>query len=270
MLALSGCSLPKLSYDNAQWLLRLRLYDFFEPDQQQDELMSRGLARLHAWHRQHELPHYAAAFAGLAERVERGLEASDLTWLRDTTTTRYQALAAQAVTEALPTLRTFDEGDFAALTHKLAERNDEYVSELLSGDEAPQQRAQTERLVEHLERWTGTLNPAQRALLAQHVAAHPDFARARLENRRHLQQLSTALIRRIARGDGEAEGQLRELAIHWERFSLPQYRQMLRNAGQSLQQTLLQLDTQLSAEQRTRVVEKLREYASLATTAALQ
>ncbi len=261
VLALSACSLPRLAYNNADTLLRFKGTDYFEPSYQQDLLMTAAIRRVHAWHRQQELPRYAAGLENMAQRVGTGLSADDVHWLRGFVRARYRALAIRALDEAMPALRTLTPDNLAALERKLAEINDDYADEFLSGSRTKRDRAQRDHLREHFERWTGPLADAQVALIADFVAGQPRFATLRLDNRRHLQRQGLTILRRMMAGDATAEAALRALVADWERHATPAYRDALRDWEAGMTQLVSQLDRSLLPEQREQAVRNLRDYA---------
>lgn len=260
-LVLGACSAPQVVYNNADTLLRYRLYDYFDPTQEQDIMMSAALERLHAWHRRHELPAYAATFARLAQRVETGLRPADIDEARELAAARYERLAAQALDEALPILRTFNASNFEALRDKFEELNADYADDFLDSDAAARHEAMVEKLTEHVERWVDDLNDTQIKLLEAVAARHPRFAELRLENRRHLQDRFIAVLRRVASNDAAAEAELRDVVVNWESNSLPQYRAALRAWEDDFRATLHAIERSLTPEQRREAVARLREYS---------
>lgn len=260
-LVLTGCSLPRLAYNNADTLLRFKGTEYFEPSYQQDLLMSAAIRRVHAWHRRQELPRYAAGLDDMAQRLERGLNDDDVHWLRRFVRARSRVLAAKTVDEALPALHTLKPDNLAALERELAKRNDDYAEEFLSGDDARRQRAQRDQLQEHFERWTGSLDDAQVALIERFVADQPRFAALRLENRVQLQRQGLAILQRMMAGDAQADAALRDLLVNWERHATPAYRNALREWEDGMTQLVQQLDRSLRPEQRGRAVRTLRSYA---------
>lgn len=262
LLMLGACSAPQLAYNNAPTLLRFKLYSTFDPTPEQDVMMSAALRRLHDWHRRHELPAYAEMLDRLATRVEAGLDAADIAQTRELAQQRYERLAAQALDEAIPILRTLNERNFDALRKDLQERNEDYAEEYLDGDEAARREAMVEALTEHVERWVDELNADQTGLLTELAARHPRFAELRLENRRHLQARALAALEALVGGEPQAEGALREVIVHWERLSLPQYREALRAWETDFRATLLAIERSLTPSQRRTTVANLREYSS--------
>lgn len=262
-LLLTACSVPRLAYNNADSVLRLKLYGLFEPTQEQDVMMAEAIQRLHAWHRRDELPHYAEAFDTLAQRVESGLQETDIAHVRALMRSRYRVLSAHAVDEALPTLRTITPANLTALEKGFADRNDDYVEDFLTGDAKARSEAMFEHLEEHLERWIDNLNATQTALLKRFVETQPRLAELRLENRKKLQGQLLAVLGAVARGESGWESRLRSLTVDWEQHSTPEYRASLREWEHGMTQLLVDLDRALTAEQRSQVVARLREYSSI-------
>jgi len=261
LLVLGGCSAPQLAYNSAPLVLRYKLYNAFDPNDEQDVMMSAALRRLHDWHRHNELPAYAEMLDRLAVRVEAGLDAADIAQTRELAQARYERLAAQAVDEAIPILRTLDARNFTALRRYVKERNEDYADEFLDGNEAERLEAMVESLTDHVERWVGDLNATQTRLLTEFAARHPHFAELRLENRRHLQARTLAAVDALVRGEAQAEAALREVIVHWERNSLPQYREALRAWEADFRATMLAIERSLTPAQRRTTVANLREYS---------
>ena len=260
-LLLAGCSLPQLAYNNADSLLRFKLYSYLDPTQEQDLMMVSAIQRLHIWHRRNELPRYADAFAQMAQRVESGLHETDIAWSRDLMREHYRILAARSIDDALPILRTLNADNFAALERKFAETNEDYADEYLTGGATRQREAMVKHLEEHLERWIDRLTGEQRALLVHLVASQPRFAALRLENRRFLQWQTLDALRDVARRQPGAEDSLRDLVVNWEKYSTPQYQQALQEWERGMIETLIALDRRLTATQRSEAVARLRQYS---------
>lgn len=259
---LGACSAPQVAYNNADTLLRFRLYGYIDPTQEQDVMMTTAIKRLHAWHRRYELAGYAEMLGDLAQRLETGLSAADIAEVRESADARYRRLAERAVDEALPVLRTFTPRNLEALRTKFEERNDEYADDYLDGDAAERLEAMVERLAEHVERWVDDLTPAQIAHLEAVAARHPRFAELQLENRRHLQARFLDAVSGIMSGDPQAEARLRDLVVNWERHSLPQYRELLTVWEADFRGVLLAIERSLSPQQRRETVARLRQYSN--------
>ena len=90
---LSGCSVTRLAYNNADVVLRWQSNHYFDFQGEQSDDLDRALVAVLAWHRSAALPQYAKLAGEAAARVSRGIRQEDLDW-------SYDAVRAQ-VREAL-------------------------------------------------------------------------------------------------------------------------------------------------------------------------
>ena len=80
---LSGCSVTKLAYNNADVFLRWQANHYFDFQGEQSEELDRRLSAVLAWHRSKALPQYAKLAEEAAVRVSRGIRQEDLDWSYD-------------------------------------------------------------------------------------------------------------------------------------------------------------------------------------------
>ena len=133
--ALSGCgSAMRVAYNNGDVALRFMAHEYFDLHGEQSDQLKAQLARFHTWHRREELPRYAVLFGSAGERLSRGLTREDVVWAMAAVRARYQATVEQGVDEFAPVAATFRPDNLEALERKLAENNEKFAKEFLSGD----------------------------------------------------------------------------------------------------------------------------------------
>ncbi|MBK8018517.1 MAG: hypothetical protein IPK20_18565 [Betaproteobacteria bacterium] len=136
-------------------------------------------------------------------------------------------------------------------------RNERFQRDLLRQTRARPFRERTERVKDHLERWTGPLNDTQEALIADLNRRTAGFPSVRLAERKKLQR---AFVDSVTRG---SDGPLRSAAL-LALLSTPStspdaaYRSALRAYDREFARTLVQLSGTLTPRQRQTAVERLR------------
>ena len=258
--ALSACSLARVAYDNADAPLAFMAKEYFDLDGAQSAALKARLARLHAWHRENELPVYAALLREASRRAQKGITAEDVAWSLANLRARYRRLAAQAAEDLAPVLATLGTAQIAALEHKFAESNEKYAREYLPDDPKKRRRAQVERAVERFEDFTGDLRPDQQARIERFVAAHEAHVLLRFEDRRHWQRDALELLREH-RAAPDLGDRLAELFIRPESRRSAEFVREDRRWEDDLAQLIADLDRTLTPRQRARVVRRLDGYA---------
>ena len=260
LLALAGCSLTRIAYNNADAALRFAVSEYFDLDGVQSGEMKVRIAQLHQWHRANELPVYAALLRDAARRAAKGITADDVAWGIGNLRARYRRFAAVTAEELAPVLATLGTAQLAALEHKFAESNEKYAKEYLPADPQKRTRAQVERAVERFENFTGDLTPDQRARIGRFVAAHEAHVVLRFEDRQRWQHEAVALLRAHRGPDDLARG-LAELFTRPELRRTAEFVREDKRWEDDLAQLIVDLDRTRTPKQRAHLVRKLDAYA---------
>ncbi len=258
MALLAGCSAARITYNNAEPLVRFMAHDYFDLDERQSEQFRRRLEQFHDWHRSVELPAYVSLLEATALKARSPVTRADLTWAAEALRSRYRALFAKAAEEAAPILVTLTAPQIAELEKRLAKANAKYAEEFVSGDAA--HRARLKRMLKRFSDWTGDLTDLQEARIERFVKAHTRLAALRLEDRRRWQGEAVALIRgqRNAQALGASLGQI---FTRPEARRTPEYAEALDRWDTELFDLVLDIDRTLSKEQRAQVVQHMERYA---------
>jgi hypothetical protein len=268
--ALAGCgSVVRVAYNNGDVAARFMAHEYFDLHGEQSDLLKGQLVRFHAWHRREELPRYAALFGEASGRLAAGLERADVAWAIAAVRERYRATVEQAADEFAPVAATMRPDNLAALERKLAETNEKFAREFLSGDAAKQARARAKRLASWIDEWLGTVTPEQEARIAAFAQVQPDLNRIRLEDRKRRQQEFVALLREHGKAPDLA-ARLREFLVHWERDRGPEHRRQAREWEERLVTLIVDLDRTLTPKQREHVVRRFAFFAEEARILARQ
>lgn len=261
VLALSAaCSVVRISYDNADWILARMAARYVDMDRDQTRALKTQLGQLQAWHRREELPRYAALLDEGAARVQRGLTREDLAWAVASVRGRYQVLAHHAVTDLAPVLVTLNDSQIAGMEARFAADNRKFYAAKLSKSSEDSVETQAAWITARLEDWTGGTSPAQRELIVNLVRAYPNLPALRLTEREHRQAQFLGLLRAHP-NDRAMQTQLVALVADPSTGPNGPYRDTLSAWEVSFVDTMVALDHSLTARQRATTVERLRRYA---------
>lgn len=268
--ALSGCgSAMRVAYNNGDVALRFMAHEYFDLHGEQTDQLKVQLARFHAWHRREELPRYAALLSGAGERLDRGLAREDVAWAIAAVRVRFQVTVEQAVDEFAPVAASFRPDNLAALERKLAESNEKFAQEFLSGDAAKQSRARAKRLTGWFDDWLGSVTPEQEALIARFAQAQPQLNQIRLDDRKRRQQAFVQLLREHGKSPDLA-ARMRDFLLNWERDRGPEHRRQAREWEDRLVTLIVDADRTLTPKQRSHVVRRFQFFAEEAHILARQ
>jgi hypothetical protein len=259
-LSLASCSAIRVTYNNADLWLRWTANRYFDLQPSQAEELRMRIARLHQWHRAHELPLYVELLRAAAARVNRGLTDQDVAWGAEAVRGRYRALVARGASEFAPLLVALRPEQIAHLENRFAEDNQKYAKRFLSGDEKRRATARTDRIAGHLNDWIGKLTDAQEQRVSAMVRSTPTLAENGLAERRRHQAELLDILRSDHRPDSLAP-RITDLLVNWEAHRTPEQARDGKYAEAQFFRMLLDLDRMLGAEQRGVAVQRLQRYA---------
>ena len=257
---LGGCAMVRVAYNNAEPLVRYAAHDNFDLDERQSEQFRNRLARFHDWHRANELPLYAGLLRTAMQRGEKAITRQDVAWAAAELRGRYRVMITKAVEEAAPILATLSEEQTNDLERRIAKANDKYAKEFLSGGEAKQLRVQAKRLVGRFKDWTGTLTERQEDLIERFVKQQLGTTQMRFENRKRWQREALGLLRQH-RGAQALAPRLADIFVNPEAHRTPEFRRALVIWEADLTDLVLEVERELSPEQRAHVLNRMQRYA---------
>jgi hypothetical protein len=257
---LAGCSMARLLYDRADWLVLREMDRYLDLRDIQREQVAGALAVSLSRHRARHLPQFEATFRDAAARAARGLDEDDAAWALHAARDMLAVSALELLAPLSAALVDLDAGQRAHLAERLAERNREFRDDHaldLPREERLERRAA--RTVKRVEDWTGPLSEEQLALVTAVRDAMPDTASEWLAYSEQRQQGLLALLDSGA--DAERVGAyLRGWWIELEGISTTFARKReQRHAG--IINLLLRLDESLDSMQRAHLVDRLRDLA---------
>ncbi|MFA6443644.1 MAG: DUF6279 family lipoprotein [Sterolibacterium sp.] len=212
----------RLSYDNADSLVRWWIDQYVELSPEQDELVRERLTRFHAWHRQTQLSEYIRLVRQGQEFVAGQPTPGDALTLADGIIHAGMTLAEQAAPDIADLLLTATPDQIARAASRFKRNDAAYAREVrLADGEGGQHDAQFKRQLERAEYWFGEFSDDQRLALRKLVAGQPPATRFWYDERLRRQRDWLALMRLVQRQHPPRERivqLLREYAAH---FDLP-------------------------------------------------
>lgn len=264
-LLLSACaSLVKLAYSNAALaysnlgsMVAWTVDDYVDLHTMQEAWVRERIARAMEWHRTQELPKYRQFLESALARSETPFSAQDVAAFHRELREHYRRVAAEVLPDVADFLGNLDPAQVDQLAAKFAEDNRKFVRESLKGTPESRRARRMKRFLGHLEGWVGTLDDAQRGLVADYYASATDFTEEMLAERRYRQSEILALAR--SRPPREATvAALRRLFIETESWRRPEYLAKQRERDRKVFELIASLGATLDEEQRGALRKRVR------------
>jgi hypothetical protein len=263
MAALSGCSAIKLGYNALPQLATFWVDGYLDLADEQEQRLRDDIARLHQWHRRHELPKFAA----LLQQAER-LAADNVTpeaVCNFVPELRMRALAL--VERSQPTAVTLalnlGAEQLAQLERKYRKNNREYRKDWiqLSTEELRQKRLK--QFVERTEMIYGSLDEAQRESIRRQLERSVFNPETNLAERERRQQDILQTLRQLAGQPvslPDASAAIQRLVQRGMQSPDPRYAAYQETLIQEGCRSLATVHNSTTAQQRQNAVRRLRAY----------
>ena len=260
LLLLTGCG-ATLLYPRLDTLAGFYFQDLVSLDDAQSEQLSRTLSRNLEWHRSSELEKYAAFLNSLAGSLGQGIDGDE--WLRATRQTEeyWRDIFEQAAPGYIAVAVTLTDAQVDELLANLAKKDEKTWQEFArrTPEERRDRRERSTRKA--LERFTGPLTPAQRALVKDYAANSRSIMVEWRENRRVWREaLGSALADR--RSGAPFADRMTQIIARPDDLWTPEYRAAIEASRKSLVGLLADLDATLTDGQRDRARNELLALAS--------
>ena len=168
-----GCSAVRLSYNNGATIGYFWLDGYADFTSEQAPRIKAALADWFSWHRATQLGDYASALADLGAMAAKPVTAAAACSTYEAWQQRFATAFERAVPALADQARTLSPAQITHLEAKLAERLADLRTEHLATDPAERQQRSLSRTVDRAETFYGTLDDAQRLLLAKGLQASP-------------------------------------------------------------------------------------------------
>jgi hypothetical protein len=245
---LAGCGLG-LVYPRLDTVVGFYIEGLVTLDPAQAAMLKRTLAGNLEWHRESELTRYAAFLREMAGSVGGGAGRDDWLSAAGRTEAYWRDIFEQAAPGYASLAATFTDAQVEELLANLERQDEDAWREFADRTPSRRQARREKSLRRAVERFTGALDPGQRALIREHVADSPSFMEEWRENRRVWRdQLAAALA---MRGSGaEFESRMFILVARPDDLWTPRYRAAFESRRDSLADLFAALDRTLTPGQR--------------------
>ena len=246
---LAGCSSNRLGYRFADWGVRWWVNDYVDLSREQRRALSSALSGHLAWHCAEELPRYADWLAEVDHQLRHDLlDADRIAGHQQTFIEALERLALQVAPTATTLLASLSDTQVENLAQSLADNQRRRESEFLHEDPAKEHEARASRTAERAERWLGSLNPAQRQVIAHWNDSQYGQTRTWLQGRERWQQ---ALLEALQiRSQADFPAKVEALLLDGDRFRGEEYEAMTNASRQAMVYLIADLLAEASPQQR--------------------
>lgn len=165
---LAGCSFAtRFAYNNLDWLAKREIGKYVSLTREQKQDVDTRFDQLWDWHRQQELPQYAADLRALAAAARRGFTDVELRAFLDTGETWWVRLSARGLEDVAAVIATFDDAQVAEVLARVDKDNAEYREKYVDLPEDERRAASAKRMRKSLDKRLGSLRDDQRQRVEQ-------------------------------------------------------------------------------------------------------
>jgi len=263
LVLLQGCSAIKLGYQQLPTLSYWWLDSTVSFSNNQTPAVKDAIDKLYQWHRQEELPGYAALLQRTAELSTGQVQPGQLCRVVEEVQTRLDTLMRQAVVQAAPVAMALGPRQLSHLARHWERQNEEWEKEWLLGDAEARMERRLDKALSRYNSFYGELNTSQINLIKTQLTQSPWTAEWGRRDRHRRQQDLLSTLQRITQSNmtqAQAEAQLWGV---WQRWLQPPdagQRAVVQSLSQRACDNLAQLHNTATAEQRVRVARRLRAY----------
>lgn len=161
---LAGCSSTTFLYNNAPWLIREEIDDYFSITSRQEQQLDRDIEAFFKWHRYHELPVYAGLISTFSRQFADGLTRQELELLFE----QFRAARIRFAEGSLDSMSRF----LVSVSNKQLDFFDNEFQQQLGEDRkqlsmpvAQQQERLFSEFLNNFEDWFGDFNEKQKQTL---------------------------------------------------------------------------------------------------------
>jgi hypothetical protein len=234
LMMLAACSTIRLTYNNGAQLAWWWLDGYVDFSNVQEPLVKNAIDRWFEWHRRTQLPDYAALLASAqAQVLEPTTPAQACQWQQQVLD-RLDPALERALAQAAEFVPGLGDAQWHHIEQRFAKANAEIRHDFLQPRPDERLEASVKRAVDRAESFYGSIDDAQRRVIAAGVAASPFDPEAWLAERERRQRDSVQTLRNLVaeRADRDRiHAALRVLVERFERSPDPAYRSYQQRLG---------------------------------------
>jgi len=260
---LVGCSSVRLTYGQGPTLAYWWLDSHADFNSEQAPRVKAALSDWFSWHRATQLNDYAAMLVAAQRLAVDNVTPAEVCRFTHTAELRLARAFEPAVAPAAEILRTLGPAQLRHLEQRFNKGNDEWQRDHLQSTASDRREAAAKRWVDRAESFYGTLDDAQRNLVAVDLAASPYDAQAWFDERRTRQQDNLRTLRQLLaeRSDQAGfEAALRAMAVQLVRSPRAEYRALKERADQAQCALIARLHATTTSAQRQRAAKQFKTW----------
>ncbi len=224
---LSGCSALGLAYNNGAQLSWWWLDGYVDFSREQAPRVRQHIDRLFDWHRASQLPDTAALLASAQSQVTEPTTAALACRWQEQVRALLEPTIVEALGHAADIVPILGEAQIDSIDKRYAKGNAEMREEFLQPDPTERRVISVKRALDRAERLYGSLDEAQKQIVAAGVAASPFDPDLWLAERQRRQRDTLATLRKLLADRADRDQRLlalRLLVTRVERSPNPEYR----------------------------------------------
>ncbi len=164
LLSLSACTV-KFVYNNLDWVVKWYVDDYITLTAEQKPIFNAHLAELLHYHRQQHLPEYASLLQDIAREADQGLTVDQIQSYQNRFGHLIEALVVEAIDPLTLLLAQMNDQQVHALQDGFDKANRSFIERFISTSEDAQRQRQAQNLAKMLQRFVGSLNTQQLAMI---------------------------------------------------------------------------------------------------------
>ncbi|MBI2750247.1 MAG: hypothetical protein HYX43_13180 [Burkholderiales bacterium] len=262
-LVLGGCSAVRLGYNSAPTLTYWWLDSYFDFDDAQSVKVRNDLQAVQDWHRKQELPLLVQKLKDLQAMVPKTVTAEQVCTVVTDLQTRLQVTLERVAPTIAAIAPSLQDAQLEHMAHEFERRDRTWREEWIDGTPAERRQRRIKQIVDRAESFYGTLEPAQLAVVREHInrSSFDGPRQLREMQRRHQDALQVLRELRNAKpGASQANAQIRALLERSLAAPDPAYRRYMDNLTTESCAAMAALHNGSSAEQRARLIQTLQGY----------
>jgi len=260
VLMLSGC-VVRVVYNQLDWLALWYVEDYFDLDAAQEVQAREMISRTLVWHRDTQLPRYAALVRTVLGSIEPPVDPTLLADRYAEVVDLWDTLLRRVAPDFADLLQSLSDEQVEQLFANLAEENQELADDY-SGISRDERRAKQDKaILKAFRRFTGRLSPEQEILVRTRTSRFHDLSADWLGRRAAWQQEFRTLMA-ARNSDPQFADRLTQLLLDPNQFDSPGYRKLVLENQQASFNMVAAVLTSLSPKQVEHLRKHLATYAN--------
>ena len=272
-LILGGCSAVRLGYNTSPTLAYWWLDSYFDFDGEQSLRVRSDLQAVQDWHRKAELPLLVQTLKDLQTMAPKPVTPAQVCQLVSGLQTRVQVTLDRVTPTIAAIAPTLQAAQLEHISKEFDRRNRKWREEWIEGTLAERTDRRVKQIVERVESFYGTLEPAQRAIVRSHVDASSFNGPRQFKEKQRRHQDAMQVLKELGAtrfSASQATTAIRGLLERSMNAPDPAYREYMDRLTNESCAAMAALHNSSSADQRAYLVQTLRGYEGDARALASQ